>query len=240
MLMTRTEILAEGVTLHMGDARVILPTLARADAVVTDPPYGVNKAAWDEKYPVLARYDRATSSWKTSQLCLEGDYQSFSETWPRSGMIRSGTAYQLPPLAPLTKEIGSGLWPTPNTKDGTIGATISADEKITLTMGLPRRGVTETSDGYALTLARMVKLYPTPRAAKRGARSHTTAAAKLIADGRSNHHRLEDALVCIEQITGIPNPIFVEWLMGFPQTWTELASSEMPLSLKYRKLSDEQ
>lgn len=51
MLTTRTEILAEGVTLHMGDARVILPTLARADAVVTDPPYGVNKAAWDEKYP---------------------------------------------------------------------------------------------------------------------------------------------------------------------------------------------
>ena len=41
MLTTRTEILAEGVTIHMGDCREILPTLARADAIVTDPPYGL-------------------------------------------------------------------------------------------------------------------------------------------------------------------------------------------------------
>lgn len=40
MLTTRTEILADGVTLHMGDCREILPTLgARADALITDPPY---------------------------------------------------------------------------------------------------------------------------------------------------------------------------------------------------------
>lgn len=44
ILMTRTEHLAEGVTLHLGDCREILPTLARADAVVTDPAYGVNAA----------------------------------------------------------------------------------------------------------------------------------------------------------------------------------------------------
>ena len=41
MLTTRTEILAEGVTIHMGDCREILPTLGRVDAVITDPPYGV-------------------------------------------------------------------------------------------------------------------------------------------------------------------------------------------------------
>lgn len=45
MLTTRTEHFAEGVTLHMGDCRKILPTLAaRADdAVVTDPPYGIGE-----------------------------------------------------------------------------------------------------------------------------------------------------------------------------------------------------
>lgn len=47
MLTTRTETLAEGVTLHMGDCREILPTLPRADAVVTDPPYGIQDAAFD-------------------------------------------------------------------------------------------------------------------------------------------------------------------------------------------------
>ena len=37
----RVEHLAEGVTLHLGDCRDILPTLGKVDAVVTDPPYGV-------------------------------------------------------------------------------------------------------------------------------------------------------------------------------------------------------
>jgi site-specific DNA-methyltransferase (adenine-specific) len=35
----RTETLAEGVTLHLGDCREILPSLGKVDAVVTDPPY---------------------------------------------------------------------------------------------------------------------------------------------------------------------------------------------------------
>ena len=72
-------------------------------------------AAYGRSTPeLLARYDPATSLWRTSQLCLDGDLQQFSETWPRSGLTRSGTAYQLPPLVRLTDEIGSGLWPTPH------------------------------------------------------------------------------------------------------------------------------
>jgi DNA modification methylase len=51
MLTTRTEILADGVTLHMGDCREILPTLARADAIVTDPPYGITDHEWDKVVP---------------------------------------------------------------------------------------------------------------------------------------------------------------------------------------------
>jgi len=34
----------------------------------------------------FAKYDPATSLWKTSQLCLDGDLASFLETWPRAGM----------------------------------------------------------------------------------------------------------------------------------------------------------
>lgn len=40
--MSRVEHLAEGVTLHLGDCRDILPTLGKVDAVVTDPPYGID------------------------------------------------------------------------------------------------------------------------------------------------------------------------------------------------------
>jgi len=40
----RTEHLAEGVTLYLGDCLEVLPTLGRFDAVVTDPPYGIGES----------------------------------------------------------------------------------------------------------------------------------------------------------------------------------------------------
>ena len=61
----------------------------------------------------LANYDPATSSWRTSQHCLIEGLEKFSETWPRSGTMRNGTAYQLPTLAPLKNGIGFGSLPTP-------------------------------------------------------------------------------------------------------------------------------
>lgn len=46
----RREDLAEGVTLHLGDCREILPTLGKVDAVVTDPQYGVGLKAKQNKW----------------------------------------------------------------------------------------------------------------------------------------------------------------------------------------------
>ncbi len=83
-----------------------------------DPVYGPNSAE------LLAMLDPNTQSWRTSQTCLvalannEADGLGvFSETWPRSGMMRNGIAYRLPPLVPLTGEIGLGLLPTPRAND---------------------------------------------------------------------------------------------------------------------------
>lgn len=61
----------------------------------------------------FANYDPQSSSWKTSQDSFLSGSEPFSETWPRSGMIVSGTAYRLPPSAPRTGATGSGLLPTP-------------------------------------------------------------------------------------------------------------------------------
>ncbi len=36
-----------GITIYHGDCREILPTLPKVDLVLTDPPYGMKKAAWD-------------------------------------------------------------------------------------------------------------------------------------------------------------------------------------------------
>ncbi len=61
---------------------------------------------------LLGFYDRITQSWKTSPACENGSV-SYSGTWPRSGIMHNGTAYQLQALVPHTEGIGCGLLPTP-------------------------------------------------------------------------------------------------------------------------------
>lgn len=66
----------------------------------------------------FAWFDRDGSSWRTYQRLLTGEWDLFSETWPRAGIMRNGTAYPLPPSAPLTAVTGSswsrGEYPTPS------------------------------------------------------------------------------------------------------------------------------
>src|SRR4051812_39554685 len=38
----------------------------------------------------FASFDRDSSSWRTSQLCLSGEQSEYSETWPRAGLMRNG------------------------------------------------------------------------------------------------------------------------------------------------------
>lgn len=95
----------------------------------------------------LASYDPATSSWRTSQLCLDGGLERFSETWPRSGLTRSGTAYPLRPLARPTDATASGLWPTPTCSDQNTGSATS-----------------ERRDRpYGICLADAARIWPTPK-----------------------------------------------------------------------------
>ena len=63
----------------------------------------------------LANWNRATCSWKTSQLTLPGISESCSVTLPRAGGLRNGAVYERAPLVPRMPEIGfSALLPTPS------------------------------------------------------------------------------------------------------------------------------
>jgi hypothetical protein len=168
---------------------------------------------------LLARYDPDSSSWRTSQLCLDGALTVFSETWPRSGMTRNGTAYRLPPLAPLTAATASGLWPTPNVPNG--GRTIQHAEF---------KGNTAYHNGKKVQvgLEAAVRMWPTPVA-----RDSRTIKGAQHPKGWTGAKGLCETVGEVEgTATGSLNPTWVEWLMGFPSGWTALEPSETPLSRK--------
>lgn len=68
-----------------------------------------------ERWPAsLAKFDPISFSWKTHQCSLHGGLEEFSETWPSWGIMRDGECWALDTPEPRTKEIASGLWPTPS------------------------------------------------------------------------------------------------------------------------------
>ena len=246
-----------------GSRAKMFPSLASALALkVRGLVSGRNTGA------LLAKYDPASSSWRTFQACLVSGWQLFSESFPRSGSMRSGTVSQLAPSAPLTDEIGSGLlptpvassygtnqgggagrvgpvrpsldtmarhglWPTPDTVNRKSGRAMMAstnngrrsgggqssppglEQAVELSMGvLPR----ELPSFDALP-PRTRSMWPTP--ASRDFR-HPNATPYSERGGGKKGEQLPNA------VGGALNPTWVEWLMGFPEGWTDLEHSETP------------
>jgi hypothetical protein len=154
----------------------------------------------------LASFDLATLLWRTSQRCLFGGWAEFSETWPRAGMTRSGTAFPLSPLAPITDEIESGLWPTPKT-----ARPIGLDGAI---KEFNRRG----HDNSDLRVA--VHYWP-----------RSPGTPERLSRARRESSRGQPLT---EEVGGMLSPTWVEWLMGFPLGWTDCVDSATPLSRKSR------
>jgi hypothetical protein len=74
----------------------------------------------------LARFDPDSCSWKTSQDCLLTQHSDeFSETWPRSGLMRGGRVFPQAPWVLHTSETAFGYLPTPNKS---LGRTFGPDE----------------------------------------------------------------------------------------------------------------
>jgi hypothetical protein len=151
----------------------------------------------------FASYDRATSSWRTSQLCLDGDLALFSEIWPRAGMTRNGIAFQHQPLAPRTDVTESGSWPTTTLTDSKNGANATANR---------REG---ESFNPGVTLVDAVRMWPTPTA-----RDHKSDSCS--AEFRAKRDAMTMGKTLPWEVGGLLNPTWVEWLMGYPTEWTAL------------------
>lgn len=183
---------------------------AGSPAKISAPPEGAlglpaSAVGFGLKSPVwLANWHPDTSSWKTSQHCLVEGLETFSETWPRSGMMRSGTAYQLPTLVPVTDATESGLWPTPR-RQSANGA------------GLHGQG--------GMDLQTAVLFWPTPSASDNRDRGNLSSPAVKRRFLIGKQLMLSQV---VSEISGALNPTWVEWLMGFPTEHTDLRPSETP------------
>ena len=95
-----------------------------------DPVCGQNSRA------SLASWCPVTRSWRTRQRSIVGGWVEFSETWPRSGTMQSGTVYPLQPSAPLTDETAFLLLPTPTANEGGRNKSASSGAKIRPSLGM--------------------------------------------------------------------------------------------------------
>lgn len=178
----------------------------------------------------LANYDHGSRSWRTSQgSFLEttgGGLAAFSETWPRSGLMRNGIAYRLPPLARLTDGIECGSLPIPTPTAGDAKSSGSrnlpgskAHAGVSLT-DFVRTGGSTTPRQIPTPAARD---YRYPNAVPSSQRGRGTQGEQLP-----------------NFIGGPLNPTWVEWLMGFPDAWTASEHWVTRSSRKCRKSSGEQ
>ena len=147
---------------------------------------------------------------KTSLPSEPVEGKEWLKNWPRSGMTVGGQLYLPPQLEPLTNAKGGSYLPTQRTSDGTGGA-----------MSIERMKKTDPGKLQLREYARH-NLWPTPRA------SEYKDCGPV--GSKSQVHMEKRDYLCAKvkeesKPTGQLNPMWVEWLMGYPIGHTELNAS---------------
>ena len=191
------------------------------------------------------------SSLKTcvAYLVLKGDWYSnkCALTWKTKVTMSNRLLFQLAPSVRRTEEIECGLlptsqgrdWkgaegrgkdlpakiemiPTPQASDATTGAIIGENDRFYMTKGLPRK-VNKNGTDESVGLARLM-LLKTPSASE--AEGGWKVADKYW-EAKAPKLKTRDQ---VGRGTGLKlQPNFVEWMMGFPQGWTDLAQANTEL-----------
>jgi len=147
---------------------------------------------------LLAKYNPNTASWKTAQCSLLEDLEQSLEIWPRWGSMRNGECFRQPMLVQITAEKEYGLL-----------------ERIPNNLDFFHTPCTTGLDGGSNSrkaLKKRMEKMPTP----------LSSDYKGVQRMRDNYQNDLAAVV-----GGPVNPIFSEWLMGWPLEWTDLKPLEM-------------
>ncbi len=188
----------------------------------------------------FASYDPATFSWRTSQASLlTGTLGEYSETWPKAGTMRSGTLLRLRKSEHRTAASASSSWPTPDTMGAMSGENqrtpaygshaVSLHHKVawwdTPKASSDKGGPNQRDGNGRLYLDAQARQWPTPAASdvfpyteaeanRRSPDLPTTASLQAPTTETPGHE-------CSPKCRRL-NPLFVEWLQGFPIGHTAL------------------
>ena len=190
-----------------------------------------NEVGCGEKWrALLGKYDRNTRSWKTAQCSLFEDLELSLETFPRWGSMRNGECWERQTLVQTIRGTESGL---------------SENKKLWPTPCLPGNGGT---NGKAKMQKMLAEKWPTPDAncGQRGTQPNWTPKRKsgqpaqytinqAVRDKMFRTPTAHNAKECnspSEKNRNTPtlathaggklNPDWVEWLMNWPNKWSDL------------------
>lgn len=203
------------------------------------PDYGKSSHA------SFARFDLATHSWRTAQCCFLGVSDEFSETWPKSGMMRNGACWARTTSELHTGENGYGS--SRRTPDGIsffhTPCTGGLDGGSNSRKAFSKRFLTPmASEGlrsnFSLeVLAEHWRIKPKSNLSEQIAfeTAFPTPRTKGLCGGSGNFEALkklqESGTISDEERRsmaagngGSLNPTWVEWLMGWPIGWTDLGA----------------
>ena len=151
----------------------------------------------------FVKYDHDMSLWRTHQCSFLGDLEPFSETWPQWGLMRDGECWEQRTLEQTIRgtEFGSlaQTWPTPDA---------NSEKRGTQPNWTPKRKSGQPAQ-YTINQAVRDRMFPTPTC-------HNSKEGAYPSEYTRNTPTLAT------HASGKLNPMWVEWLMGWPLGWTDL------------------
>ena len=195
---------------------------SRGQSQETEKELKMNDGSGPTSSDWFARYDPEASSWRTSQVSFMEELNTFSETWPRSGSMRNGQVFERQTLVRPIVESGSLSWASPVAADAAQGDIENENTKYVTTGTGRLRKISNNGESGSLGLAREVKHWQTPSANEdaagtiNGNMQHMLSHQVQVATGITSTNDTGQRL----------NPLFVEWLMGWPEGWLVLTNSE--------------
>ena len=186
------------------------------------------------------------------KMCLESSIWHSTRcllTWKKKVSKSNVSLFQLAVSMPRTKENGASFWPTPSTGASLCGGTgnfktlqkmaeaglITEEERRQLSQGNGGKTNPDFVEWLMGYEQQFTKLLPTPIASDcygGNRKKMKDFGLQIVQVERERRGRVFDGRLstAVEETPfgriGRMNPMWIEWLMGFPTGWTDLSASE--------------